>query len=706
MIHLKITCHGVMAFVPSIDDKHMAAFLPKVPGKIVRDQRAFVRFSLDHYSAANKRSIDGSKGLQGHVLFDRERISVVGRVVAADAELRVDRFNDPRSPMPTGRDHNSLIWMPDAETLNPNHGELKAAYFNDPVGVEPGLLARLDFTQGRLGTAGVEKIQVPFRGIMRSEEKRPMAREIVVEMDIDSDHFFLRSDPFEGGRDPARDLRFEGEGDVELFIGNEPASDMYDETPPIDPIDVIDKAAREEFVFYNSLCESPSPDPLLPHFAARPGRETGCSNKTYKRTNDVKTSFILPFGDERLLSLRKDSSPNLKGGSPKWSVFSFIATDNNLRKAGELDLAEMEKADPSKVSVIAQIDLPGSSTQRFVVGNNERTPLGEELGNVNSGDPKELTAFLDICKSTRPAENTAIFILSHGTGLIDFKHKGTGGARSTPVPVDIDFDDLFNRASSIRGFSQRRKLITALHNLSTGIDDTSRDSLDNLELEAGIRNALKREGPFSIIGIDACLMGLVEIAYQMRFCGRYFVASQEDLAPDGWPYADVLNALNDQVSPRDAAIEIVKIYGNASKTQKGATLSAIDLNAMPQLASALDDLGGALLGNVAEDIDQLAVARAEARFFADYDYIDLCGFATALTARFKDRPSINSAAGAVIEQLGRGVLQTNVEFKVSRAGGLSTYLPNAPVVPEYHELAISKDAPRWHDFVVAYGNQF
>lgn len=59
-------------------------------------------------------------------------------------------------------------------------------------------------------------------------------------------------------------------------------------------------------------------------------------------------------------------------------------------------------------------------------------------------------------------------------------------------------------------------------------DDSSKDFLDNSELQWAFQQAALATGEtVDIIGMDACLMAMVEVAYQLRNNATFLVASQE-----------------------------------------------------------------------------------------------------------------------------------------------------------------------------------
>jgi hypothetical protein len=283
---LRATSHGVFTFVEFPKENRLSVLLCYLDETLVKHGTAFVRFDDRNYRQSSKnRPIDGSDkdGSRHHIVLRRERLSIKAKVAHSHRRLEINKKKDPISSTPTKLDNESIVWLPTLEGLEPTHGDLKPAYFNSPLTVSPALMARVDFAQRYLRTNGAERVQVPFKkeGARRGI-RRPMARELVLELEVNDDHFVLQSDPLDGpiGHPAKHDMRFDANGDdtIDIFIGNESFSDVYRTTPPIVPIDVVDKEASKEYKFYYQLCADPPPDPkTLPHVAARPSGQPFCS---------------------------------------------------------------------------------------------------------------------------------------------------------------------------------------------------------------------------------------------------------------------------------------------------------------------------------------------------------------------------------------------------------------------------------------------
>jgi hypothetical protein len=104
-----------------------------------------------------------------------------------------------------------------------------------------------------------------------------------------------------------------------------------------------------------------------------------------------------------------------------------------------------------------------------------------------------------------PAGATMLIVATHGWGL--------------HVPP------IMTSARGRRLTYRRRPDVRAARGLA--YDDGSADCLDNGELSQVLAQAHARLGrPLDILGLDACLMAMLEVAYQMREHARILVASQ------------------------------------------------------------------------------------------------------------------------------------------------------------------------------------
>src|SRR5205823_6865956 len=84
----------------------------------------------------------------------------------------------------------------------------------------------------------------------------------------------------------------------------------------------------------------------------------------------------------------------------------------------------------------------------------------------------------------------------------------------------------------------------ALKTRAIAFDDDAKDFLDNQELKRVLGEARKfLGGKIAVIGMDACLMSMVEVAYQIRGAASVMVGSEQTEPGEGWPYDSILRAL-------------------------------------------------------------------------------------------------------------------------------------------------------------------
>src|SRR5206468_5690072 len=95
-------------------------------------------------------------------------------------------------------------------------------------------------------------------------------------------------------------------------------------------------------------------------------------------------------------------------------------------------------------------------------------------------------------------------------------------------------------------FHTTREHLSAPAGESRGIayDETAGDCLDNMELKRVLATAHAQLGrPVDLVGMDACLMTMLEVAYQLRDHARVLVGSEALEPGPGWPHDAILGEL-------------------------------------------------------------------------------------------------------------------------------------------------------------------
>ena len=406
-----------------------------------------------------------------------------------------------------------------------------------------------------------------------------------------------------------------------------------------------------------------------------------------------------------------------------WTWIIYLAGDNNLEGAGYDDLKEMQEIGSSdRLNLIVQFDTEVGGATRYRVERNALSTV-QKMPGVNTGRPETLSEFISWAMKKYPAKHYLLDVWNHGGGWEN-------------LPADFNYDGLRAGKPLREARLQRLKRsifrTTAEHVLalpeapspaSSGrarrgpgrraiaIDTGSHDYLDNQELQRAVSKAFGA-AKADILGCDACLMNMLEIAYEMRATSQFMVGSEETEPAAGWPYASVLKQLaaTPAMSPSDLAKLIVREYRgwydkNGSASDGAATQSAFDLSKIDQAVAALDDLAGALTSELSSVAGAVSLALAGAQKFRYPEYVDLGSFASQLVKKLPARAKSRAPANALLKVLANNdfvVANATWGDSAKRATGVTVYFPKPEEYsPDYDQLELSQNA-KWMPFLKAF----
>lgn len=386
----------------------------------------------------------------------------------------------------------------------------------------------------------------------------------------------------------------------------------------------------------------------------------------------------------------------------EYSWLVYMAGENSLKERVEPAIKQMAEGLSPILRVAIQADLPEQTTKFIILDHEEGRSVEDEGIDLNIGSPQTLSNFLK--RGKNGAKHHVACIWSHGYGWV-----GTAideaGQKNKPIR-----DSRKALMAASRGLFKTSVQTTVQESGErTDVEETGRDFLDMAELQKGLRGGLA--GPkdkFAIIGCDACYMAMLEVAYELRDEGEILVASEEEEAPLGWNYQDVFGKFAPGDKPEAAAEKIVEAYQPQTLVDPRATLSAIKLDEMKKVAKAVNALGALLTPLInTSRFDAIKTARRKVHTFKLYHYIDLLHFVQCLQTAFggddKVAKDVRDAADDVIKAVKGAVIAKMNGASAQDAHGLAVYLPNEPVSEHYKALALVKRAPKWAEFVIAYG---
>jgi hypothetical protein len=370
--------------------------------------------------------------------------------------------------------------------------------------------------------------------------------------------------------------------------------------------------------------------------------------------------------------------------SQTWLVlFYFDADDPILEEDMYFDLNEIEKVGSTdRVQLVAQIDrykgaFEGdgnwTTARRYYLTQDDdlnaiHSQMISDLGEVDMGNSNTLVDFATWAIKKYPADRVVLIMSDHGSGWPG-------------------------------GWS----------------DDSPKSSNGNWihlnELQNALGQIIKKTGirQFEMVGMDACLMSMLDVYNGLAPYTHYAIASQETEPSLGWAYDSFLSKLVDhpQMSGADLSKAIVDGYINedlritddASRQQMlskfgitdqvsagdlaqemgtTVTITAADLTALPQLNSAVDYFVSTL-----KNVDQAKVAEARSYAQAFYNvfdenypspYIDLSNFADFVVSSTGDQ-TVSESTQQLKAAISKMVIAEKHGDQRAGATGVSVYFP-------------------------------
>lgn len=295
----------------------------------------------------------------------------------------------------------------------------------------------------------------------------------------------------------------------------------------------------------------------------------------------------LPVGSNYTFHLTSDSAPSATVTSrafgvtaqapatKPWTVLIYMDGDNNLERGVLEDLDDLGKlGNSTNINYVVQLDrTPGYvtnfgnwyDTRRFFVTNGT-TPTPEcalqNLGELDMASPETLTDFINWAVENYPAERYFLICGDHGDDL--------KGLLEDWTPT--------HRLMTTRQFQQA---LTAA------------------------------DAPMTILGLDMCEEGYVEIAYQLRNTGPEILIASQYMEDRDWAYRAVFQQLeNRQGNLDNRALAILMCNASVAKypPEQAGTLAVVLLDNVEALTDAVAPFADAMMR---DPTDKLAI-RAEA----------------------------------------------------------------------------------------------
>jgi hypothetical protein len=377
------------------------------------------------------------------------------------------------------------------------------------------------------------------------------------------------------------------------------------------------------------------------------------------------------------------SSPMAAGdGGKKWTVMVYMDADNSLETYGWLNLEWLESVGSTDdVNIVVLMDTMTTETELLYVKNGESvqvdtTGTGYDLPDEeNMGDGKLLEWFIETSCDMYPAERYFVDLWDHG------------GAFN-----GICWDDTTFEEEGVEDCI----LLPEMREAFWGAYNTTSEIID-------------------VVGFDACLMAMPEVAYQLRGLADYLVFSEELVYGQGFPYNTIAADLvaNPGMGGEQLSTTIAKDFAAYYTSMMGYndwTISVFEMSYMDQLTAAVDVLAKEMLRTLPVYVNKFTNDRAQAEEYYYFYDIDLMSYAENLVMDTGITDvALKKAAADVVTAVGDGVVLSLASYPHRGSHGLAIYFPSTPtdgafsMKDIYITIPFAQDTA-WYDFIDAFAN--
>ncbi len=240
-------------------------------------------------------------------------------------------------------------------------------------------------------------------------------------------------------------------------------------------------------------------------------------------------------------SITKTLQINIK--KPSWLVFLWLASDNNLDRFVHDDFLEMVKAAEDVSTIVVWDSSDPSKDGIYALTNDSRMVKIEETNELNSGDGTLFRKYTERFSKV-DSDYKALIIWNHGFSWIDV----------TP------------QRYRVKGIAY---------------DDQSKDFLKISEIAQNVTEK------WDVLGMDACLMGSVEVIYALRNTADYIVASAYEIQGTGWDYS-FLSSMS-RKDPLEFCKGLVDYYREFYKNKPETSLAVYKTDAIDDAIDSFNE---------------------------------------------------------------------------------------------------------------------
>ncbi len=329
-------------------------------------------------------------------------------------------------------------------------------------------------------------------------------------------------------------------------------------------------------------------------------------------------------------------------------VILYMAANNNLSSYATNNIVSLKEGylpkENSRDIVLVYSHLSGSNpTLLRLYKNNAGVAQEDVVANFesqNSATPEVLKGVLDKAGIIFPAEEYGLILWSHGSGWLP------DGYYSNPSGFNVYMHDPYS--GIVKSFAE-----------DNGTE------MEVMDLSKAIPYHL------SFVIFDCCLMGGIEVAYELKDKCDYIVASPTEIMATSFPYDKIMKPLFESTSDLlEVGQTYYDYYNGMSGVYRSATLAVYKTNMLPQVAIASKNI----FTNNRSKIASLDLGKIQKYYRLNrHWFYDMSDFMENIATPSEFAAFKTALDNAVIAKWNT---ESFIDFTITRYSGISTYIQN------------------------------
>lgn len=376
------------------------------------------------------------------------------------------------------------------------------------------------------------------------------------------------------------------------------------------------------------------------------------------------------------------------------TVLVYMIANNNLSGNAVNNLSDIKRGfipDQNDGNIVLYYHVPNQNPLLLnVLKDNSgtvRVDTAYRFPARNSATAASLESAMSVTATMFPANEYGLVLWSHGTGWLpsgfyDSPVEDANAPMSANAPAvcqETEDDPYADMVKMVRSDN------LSAHSNGAGVRSFGSDDGKEMELK-DIVSALPYKLSFLIF--DACLMGGIEVMYELKDSVDYIISSPAEILSNGFPYSKIMQHIF--ATPTDlvaVALEYYSLYNNQPSNMRYGTISLVKTSELEGVAGISKEI----FESNRDKISSVNVSsiqrfyRGSKHWFYDFDH-------------FMEKIATDEQYERFCQALDKAVVYAGntpyfFDVKLNRCSGVSTYIP----VPSNSTLSAYYKGLKWNE---------